>query len=530
MQDFPLTLQHVHGRAERLFARKEIVSKTATGLHRTTWGEVAGRARRAAAALARLGVKNGDRVATLAWNHSRHLELYLAIPCMGAVLHTLNVRLSPDQLAHVINDAEDVAIVVDDSLLPLVERIRGRIPSVQHVIVMRDFGANGENTESVSDYETLLAAESGFAWPTLDERDAAAMCYTSGTTGNPKGVLSTHRSLFLHSMATLMKGAMNIDEGDAVLPMVPMFHANAWGLPYAAAMVGAKFIFPGRWMGDPDAVIDLAATERATVLAGVPTIWFGVLQKLGERLLPDVHTIICGGAAVPKALIEQMDARGLRLVQAWGMTETSPMATISLPRSWHQPEKHLDIRAMQGPPVAGVELRICDIVTGDELPWDGEAFGEIHVRGPWICSGYFHNVDPERMSADGWFRTGDVATLSPDGFVQIVDRTKDVIKSGGEWISSVALENAIISHPKVLEAAVIGVPHPKWSERPVGYVVPRPEFRNDLTSAEILTFLESRFEKFWLPDEIRFIDEVPKTSVGKFDKKVLRAGAAPLSG
>ena len=529
MQDFPLTLQHVHGRAERLFARKEIVSKTANGLHRTTWGEVAARARRAAAALARLGVQSGDRVATLAWNHSRHLELYLAIPCMGAVLHTLNLRLSPDQLTQVVNDAEDVAIVADDSLLPLVERIRDRIPSVRHVIVMREWGSADDGTvPAAADYETLLAAESAFTWPALDELDAAAMCYTSGTTGNPKGVLSTHRSLFLHSMAVLLKGAMNIDEGDVILPMVPMFHANAWGLPYAAAMVGAKFVFPGRWMGDPEAVIGLAAGERATVLAGVPTIWFGVLQKLGDRRLPDVHTIVVGGAAVPRGLIEQMDARGLRIVQAWGMTETSPLATISLPRSWHDPAKHLDIRGMQGAPVAGVELRICDIVTGEELPWDGEAFGEIHVRGPWICSGYFRNADPDRITADGWFRTGDVATMSPDGYIQIVDRTKDVIKSGGEWISSVALESAIISHPKVLEAAVIGVPHPKWSERPVGYVVPRPEFRDDLSAEEILAFLASRFEKFWLPDEIRFIDEVPKTSVGKFDKKVLRARAEPL--
>ncbi len=529
MQDFPLTLQHVHGRAERLFARKEIVSKTAGGLHRTTWGEVAARARRAAAALARLGVQSGDRVATLAWNHSRHLELYLAIPCMGAVLHTLNLRLSPDQLAHIINDAEDSVIIVDDSLLPLVERIRDRIACVRHIIVMREWETVDRGaTPAAADYETLLAAESGFTWPTLDERDAAAMCYTSGTTGNPKGVLSTHRSLFLHSMAALQKGAMSLDEGDVILPIVPMFHANAWGLPYAAAMVGAKFVFPGRWMGDPEAMIELAAAERATVLAGVPTIWFGVLQRLGERRLPDVHTIICGGAAVPRGLLEQMDARGLRIVQAWGMTETSPLATISLPRSWHDQEDYLDIRASQGAPVAGVELRICDLVTGDELPWDGQAFGEIHVRGPWVCSGYFRNADPERMTADGWFRTGDVATLSPDGYVSIVDRTKDVIKSGGEWISSVALENAIISHPKVLEAAVIGLPHPKWSERPVGYVVPRPEFRDAISADEILTFLGAQFEKWWLPDEIRFIEEVPKTSVGKFDKKVLRANAEPL--
>ncbi len=535
MQDFPLTLQHVHGRAERLFPRKEIVSRTETGLHRTTWGEVAARARRAAAALANLGVQPGERVATLAWNHSRHLELYLAIPCMGAVLHTLNLRLSPDQLAFVINDAEDAVLIADQSLLPLLERVRDRIPCVRHVLVMREGDnparAPADQTGSPTrhDYETLLANESGFPWPELPETTAAAMCYTSGTTGNPKGVLSTHRSLFLHSMAVLQKETMGIGERDVVLPIVPMFHANAWGLPYAAALVGSKFVFPGRWMGDPEAMIELAAAEHATILAGVPTIWYGVLSKLGDRRLPDVHTVVVGGSAVPRGLLEQMDARGLRIVQAWGMTETSPLATISAPRAWHDEAELLDVRAMQGAPVPGVELRICDLATGAELPWDGAAFGEIHVRGPWVCSAYYRDADTSRFTDDGWFRTGDVATVSPDGFVRIVDRTKDVIKSGGEWISSVELENAIISHPKVLEAAVIGVPHPKWSERPVGYVVPRPEFRDTLCAEEILTFLGATFEKWWLPDEIRFIDEVPKTSVGKFDKKVLRARAEPLS-
>jgi len=331
-------------------------------------------------------------------------------------------------------------------------------------------------------------------------------------------------------MAVLQKGVLGVDESDVILPIVPMFHANAWGLPYAAGMVGAKFVFPSRWMGDPEAVIELASSERATILAGVPTIWVGVLQKLGDRRLPDVHTVFCGGSAVPRTLLEQMDARGLRLVQAWGMTETSPVATVSLPRSWHDGAEHLDVRATQGATVPGVELRICDLMSGEELPWDGVAFGEIHVRGPWISSGYHNDADPTRITADGWFRTGDVATVSLDGFVSIVDRTKDVIKSGGEWISSVELENAILAHPKVLEAAVVGLPHPKWSERPVGYVVLRPEFRDDQCADEILAHLGQRFEKWWLPDEIRFIDEVPKTSVGKFDKKVLRARAEPLTG
>jgi fatty-acyl-CoA synthase len=306
-----------------------------------------------------------------------------------------------------------------------------------------------------------------------------------------------------------------------------MFHANAWGLPYAAGMVGAKFVFPDRWMGDPDAVLALAAEERATCLAGVPTIWVGVLQKLADRALPDVRQIICGGSAVPRALIEAYRSRGLELIQAWGMTETSPMASIARPRSWHG-EGEMNARSMQGPPVPGVEVRIADLSSGEELPWDGVAFGEIEVRGPWVTSGYHNDPDTSRLTADGWFRTGDVATMSPDGYIQIVDRAKDVIKSGGEWVSSVELENAIMAHPKVLEAAVIGVPHPKWQERPVGYVVARAEYRGAISQAEILAHLSAKFVRWWLPDEIRFVDEVPKTSVGKFDKKALRQNAAPL--
>ncbi len=518
MQDFPLTLHHVLWRVERLFARKEIVTKTADGVHRYTNGDLAARVHRLAHALTRLGVKRADRVATLAWSNYRHLELYYAIPCVGAVLHMLNLRLSPDQLAYIANDAGDSVIFVDESLLPLFNQFRDRIKTLRKVIVLND------------EYESQLAdAPPRFDWPQFDERTPSAMCYTSGTTGNPKGVVYTHRSSIIHSMAALQATAMALDESDRILPIVPMFHANAWGLPYAAGMVGATLLFPDRWMGDPEAMIELAASERATFLGGVPTIWVGVLQKLGNRELPHVRTVLCGGSAIPRALMEAMDARGLKMLHAWGMTETSPMATVSRPRTWHDPAGHLAIRLTQGPPVPGLELRITDLESGAELPWDGLTFGEIQVRGPWVCSGYHNGFEPERMTADGWFRTGDVATVSPDGYVSIVDRTKDVIKSGGEWVSSVELENAIMAHPKVLEAAVIGVPHPKWQERPVGYVVPRPEFRDNICADEILAYLSTKFMKWWLPDEIRFVDEVPKTSVGKFDKKVLRQRALTSS-
>ena len=516
MQDFPLTLPHILWRVEKLFARKQVATKTADGVHRYTYGELASRVKRLANALQRLGVRQGDRVATLAWNNYRHLELYYAVPCMGAVLHTLNLRLSPDQLAFIANDAEDSIIVVDETLRPLLDKFVDRVPSVRRVIVLND------------EYESLLAAEEpAFEWPQLDERTAAAMCYTSGTTGHPKGVVYSHRSTFLHTMAILQTTAMSVDEADTILPMVPMFHANAWGLPYAAGMAGANFVFPDRWMGDAGAVLDLAESERATILAGVPTIWVGVLQKLGERALPHVRAIICGGSAVPRSLIEAYESRGMLLLQAWGMTELSPMGSISRARSWHG-EQVMDARATQGPPVPCVEWRIADLATGAELPWDGVAFGELEVRGPWVTSGYHHGADADRFTADGWFRTGDVASVTPDGYITIVDRAKDVIKSGGEWVSSVELENAIMAHPKVLEAAVIGVPHPKWQERPVGYVVPRAEHRGSVSADEILEHLAAKFMRWWLPDEIRFIDEVPKTSVGKFDKKLLRQNADPL--
>jgi fatty-acyl-CoA synthase len=533
MQDYPLTTQHVLWRVERLFDHKEIVTRREEGLHRYRYSDLARRVSQLANMLARLGVRQGDRVATLAWNNYRHLELYYAIPCMGAVLHTLNLRLFPDQLEFTIRDAGDSVIFVDRTLVPLLNRVAGRLPSVRTIVVMNDGGPVPEHgLGETLDYETLMSAErADFSWPRLDEQWAAAMCYTSGTTGNPKGVVYSHRSQFLHTMAVLQKDSLGLGEADTILPVVPMFHANSWGIPYGAGMAGSKLIFPDRFMGDGQVLLDLAESEDCTILAGVPTIWINLLtsiQKSGRRL-PKVHTVICGGSAIPRSLMEGMDAVGLRMLHAWGMTETSPIGSMGRVRSWVPADEELETRLKQGVPSPGVEIRIADLATGAELPWDGVAFGEIQCRGPWIASGYHNDADPGKITGDGWFRTGDVATMSPDGYVNIVDRTKDVIKSGGEWISSVELEGAIMAHPKVLEAAVVGLYHSRWQERPVAYVVPRPEHRDDVTAEEIREFLADKVPRWWLPDEIRFIDEVPKTSTMKFDKKALRATAAPIA-
>ncbi len=533
MQDYELSIQHVLWRLERLHQRKEVVTKMEQGLHRITNGELVRRVNRLAGALKRLGVKPGDRVATLAWNNYRHLELYYAVPCMGAVLHTLNLRLFPQHLEFIIKDAEDKVLFVDQTLIPILKPLVGKIPSIKTIVVM----GNGtplptdHGLGELLDYETLLAAEDDdYAWPKLSERMAASMCYTSGTTGNPKGVVYSHRSQFIHTMGVLQGASLGLTENDTVLPIVPMFHANSWGLPYACGMAGSKVLLPDRFMGDAKSIVDLAEQEGATFLAGVPTIWISTSAYLKEsgRRLPLVRVVVCGGSAIPRAVMEAMDALGLRMLHAWGMTETSPLGSVAIPRAGTKPEDELDARLTQGIIAPGVEIRICDAASGEELPWDGVAFGEIQVRGPWIARGYHNGYDADKLTEDGWFRTGDVARITPEGYIEIVDRTKDVIKSGGEWISSVELENAIMAHPKILEAAVIGLVHPKWDERPVAYAVAKPEFKGQVTQEEVIDFLRDKVAKWWLPDEIRFIDEVPKTSVGKFDKKVLRASAVPI--
>ncbi len=536
MQDYELSLQHVLWRIERLHQKKEVVTKREQGVHRMTNGEMVPRINRLAGALKRLGIKPGDRVATLAFNNYRHLELYYAVPCMGAVLHTLNLRLFPQHLEFIINDAEDKVLFVDQALIALLKPLLGKIPSIKQIVLMTDSPGDSHSVNGVGemlDYESLLAAESdSYPWPKLSERMAAAMCYTSGTTGNPKGVVYSHRSQYIHTMGVLQTDSLGITERDVVLPIVPMFHANSWGLPYACGMAGSKVLFPDRFMGDAKSIVDLAEQEGATVLAGVPTIWINTaayLKETGKRL-PKVHTVVCGGSAIPRALMESMDALGLRMLQAWGMTETSPLGSVARVRAGTKPEDELNVRLTQGLVAPGVEIRIADPATGEELPWDGVAFGEIQVRGPWIARGYHNGYDPGKLTEDEWFRTGDVAKITPEGYVQIVDRTKDVIKSGGEWISSVELENAIMAHPKIMEAAVIGLAHAKWDERPIAYAVPKPEFKGQVTQEEVIDFLKDKVAKWWLPDEVRFIDEVPKTSVGKFDKKVLRASAVPIAG
>src|SRR3989440_7123088 len=415
MQDYELSLQHVLWRIERPDQKEGVVRERDEGIHRITVGEMVPRINRLAGALKQLGVKPGDRVATLAWNNSRHLELYYAVPCMGAVLHTLNLRLFPQHLEFIINDAEDKVLFVDQSLLPLLKPLIGKIPSIKTYVLMAEGNpAAADGMPAMLDYETLLAAESeSYPWPKISERMAAAMCYTSGTTGNPKGVVYSHRSQFIHTMGVLQGDNLGLTERDTVLPIVPMFHANSWGLPYACGMAGCKVLFPDRFMGDAKSVVDLAEQEDATILAGVPTIWINtvaLLKETGQRL-PKVHTVICGGSALPRSLMEAMDAVGLRMLHAWGMTETSPLGSVSRPRAGTAKEDELDVRLTQGVIVPGVEIRITDPASGEELPWDGVAFGEIQVRGPWIARGYHNGYDPGKLTEDEWLRTDDAAKI-----------------------------------------------------------------------------------------------------------------------
>lgn len=527
MQDRQLTLDHFVSRAERLFAHKTVVTNSPAGLSRIDYGEWAERARKLGGALDRLGLSADARVGTFSWNTSRHLELYFGVPCTGRVLHTLNIRLFPEQLTYIVNHAEDEAIFVDRSLLGLLSPLLGSFATVKHLVVIDD-GAGPdvsalETAAEVHDYEELLAGAEPVEFRVADELRAASMCYTSGTTGNPKGVVYTHRSTYLHTMGALTVDSLGASETDIILPVVPMFHANAWGLAHAAVACGASLVMPGPDLSAPT-LAGLIESEKVTIAAGVPTIWMAVLPELKGRDTSALRTIPCGGSAVPKALSEGFRAQlGLPILQAWGMTETSPIASVARVKSELEgrPEGELaDVRATQGLPVIGVELRIVG-GDGSELAWDGEQFGELQASGPWVTAGYYNDDrSPDSFTEDGWLRTGDVAVISPEGYVKLVDRTKDVIKSGGEWISSVELENEIMAHPAVAEAAVIGIPHSKWSERPLACVVVRDG--EQLSAEEVTAHLDGRVAKWWMPDEVVFIDEVPKTSVGKFSKKDLR--------
>ncbi len=530
MQQAPLTLSMIFNRAERLFGDKELVTagpKPADGpapLARTTYGSWADRTRRLGGVLDTLGVSSDGRVGTFAWNSARHLELYFAAPCTGRVLHTLNIRLFPEQLTYIVNHAEDEVIFVDRSLLGLLWPLVDTFETVHHVVVIDDGAGEVPDDSRIADYESLLSEAEPVELVVDDEDQAAAMCYTSGTTGNPKGVVYSHRSTVLHSMSAMMADTLGVCERDVILPVVPMFHANAWGLTQAAALAGASVVFPGADLSAP-AIADLMERERVTLAAGVPTIWMGVLPLLDGRDLSSLTRIVCGGSAVPKALSEgYREKTGLPILHAWGMTETSPIGSVCRVRSSlvGAPDEELaDIRATQGLLVPGVEGRIVEPGSTDELPWDGTARGELQVRGPWIARDYYD--DPrsgDSFTKDGWLRTGDVATISPEGYIRLVDRTKDLIKSGGEWISSVDLENEIMAHPAVAEAAVVAVPDDRWQERPLACVVTKPG--EALTEEEVIEWLQPRVAKWWLPDRVVFIDEVPKTSVGKFSKKDLR--------
>jgi fatty-acyl-CoA synthase len=531
MMDFPLTLSAVFRRAETIFPRRPIVTRRGDrSIHRYTFAAFAERTRRLAGALRQLGVGRGDRVATLAWNNFQHLEAYFAVPLAGGVLHTLNLRLHPEELAFIVDDAGDRVVLVDEALLPLWLKVAPRA-SVQHTVVMSTAGGKWRSnaaTDGMLEYETLLEGVDPIDdEPELDERSAAALCYTTGTTGTPKGVLYSHRALVLHTMTIALPGCFGIGEGDVLLPVVPMFHANAWGLPYAAAMNGAALVLPGPHL-DAASLLELFVGERVTLTAGVPTIWMSVLNQLdaapGSYDLSELRAMIVGGSAIPQALLEAFEQRhGLRVVHAWGMTETAPLGTVS-----HVPpdladapaETRYTCRAKQGRPAPFIEIRARN--EDGLVRWDGSTMGELEVRGPWVASTYYNRADcADRFTDDGWFKTGDVVTIDERATVNIQDRSKDLIKSGGEWISSIALESALMGHPAVSEAAVIPVSSAKWSERPLAAVVLKPGAK--ASAGELRAFLTPLFPRFWLPDAFEFVDAIPRTSAGKFQKAELRA-------
>ena len=527
MMDTPLSLVHLFDRATKIHAAKEIVTATPAGRERLSYGEWGERTRRLGGVLDDLGITEDGRVATFAWNTARHLELYFAPPCSGRVSHTLNLRLFPEQLTYIANHAEDEVIFLDHSVAGLIWPLMDQFDTVRHVVLMDD-GAPAPDADAirpeVHDYEELLAAASPVDWIDVDENRAGSMMYTSGTTGNPKGVLYSHRSMVLHTFGAMMSDTLGVTERDVILPVVPMFHANAWGLAHAGGATGATLVMPGPDLSAP-ALADLIESERVTLAAGVPTIWMGVLPELAGRDVSSLRAIPCGGSAVPRALSEgYREQTGLPRLQAWGMTETSPLAAVCNIKSTLDhldDDAKADLRTTVGLIAPGVDFRIADQETDEELPWDGETRGELQVRGPWVARTYYNDERAaESFTDDGWLKTGDVAVADAEGSVRLVDRTKDLIKSGGEWISSVELENEIMAHPDVVEAAVIGVTSAKWGERPMACVVVAEGA--SLSADDVLAWLDGRVVRWWYPDRVEFIDEVPKTSVGKFSKKALR--------
>ncbi|MGO8853332.1 long-chain fatty acid--CoA ligase, partial [Mycobacterium sp.] len=521
MQDFPLTIAAIMRHGCAVHGPRTVTTATGDGYRRSTYRQLGQETARLANALRRLGVAGDQRVATFMWNNTEHLATYLAVPSMGAVLHTLNIRLFPEQIAYVANEAEDQVVLVDSSLTGLLAPILGELETVHTVIVAGDgdTGPLQEAGKSVLRYADVIAGESAdFDWPHIDENSAAAMCYTSGTTGNPKGVVYSHRSSFLHAMAVCTVNGNGVGASDSVLPIVPMFHANAWGLPYAALMAGADLVLPDRHL-DARSLIDMTEALRPTVAGAVPTIWNDVLRRLEQdpdHDMSSLRVVVCGGSAVPVSLMRTFEEKhGVQIRQLWGMTETSPLATMAWPPPDTPEDRHWAYRATQGQPVCGVEMRIVDD-DGGVLPNDGNAVGEVEVRGPWITGSYYLGRDESKFDS-GWLRTGDVGRLDERGFITLTDRAKDVIKSGGEWISSVELENCLIAHPLVVEAAVVGVPDERWQERPLAVVVPKPGA--SVSAEHLREFLADKVVRWWLPERWTFVDEIPRTSVGKYDKK-----------
>ncbi|RVT49337.1 3-(methylthio)propionyl-CoA ligase [Rubrivivax albus] len=527
MQQHPLLISSLLIHAERHHGAQEIVSRRVEGdIHRTTYAALAARSRRMAKAMAALGVRDSDRVATLAWNGYRHMELYYAVSGMGAVLHTLNPRLHPDQVVWIADHAEDLVLCFDLTFLPLVQAVAGRLKTVKHFVLMADRSHMPAEAKipGLLCYEDLIdAQDDAYIWPQLDENHASSLCYTSGTTGNPKGVLYSHRSTVLHAFGAALPDALNCSSRDVILPVVPMFHVNAWSLPYVGCMVGSKLVFPGAGL-DGKSLYELFESEKVTCSAGVPTVWQGLLAYVEANGLKfsTMNRTVIGGSACPPAMIRTFQEKyGVHVLHAWGMTEMSPLGTVCSFRNKHlalSDEERLALQTKQGQAIFGVDMKIVD-GDGKELPWDGQASGELLVRGPWIIEQYFKGEGGDPL-VDGWFPTGDVATIDPDGYMQITDRSKDVIKSGGEWIGSIDLENIAMAHPAVAMAACIAAKHPKWDERPLLVVMKKPGA--EVTKAELLAFYEGKIAKWWTPDDVVFVDAIPLGATGKMQKNKLR--------
>lgn len=527
MMETPLLLTSFLKRAERYYPEKLIISRTsAQKTHRIPYKDYVKRTRKLADALTKLGMKRGTKVGSFAWNHHRHLEAYFAVPCAGAILHMINIRLSPEHIIYVINHAEDEILLIDGDLFPLFEKAIPYLKTVKHIIVMQDdFTVPSSSFPNVYSYEQLLSeASDEFKFPEdLDENSPAGMCYTSATTGMPKGVTYTHRSLVLHSLTLGLSDTLGLCEKDVIMPVVPMFHVNAWGMPFAAVNFGTTQVLPGP-MFTPALLLDLIEQEKVTTTAGVPTIWLGVVQEQEKnpRDLSSLRSIVCGGSASPKGLIKTFEEKyKIPFIVGYGMTETSPIVSLSnyttAMEDWTAEEK-INIRATQGLTVPLLETEVVN--EQGEVPWDGATMGELRIRGPWIANEYYNDERTAEAFKEGWLYTGDIAVVTPEGYIKITDRTKDLIKSGGEWISSVDLENALMTHEAVFEAAVIAVPHEKWQERPLACVVLKEGVK--VTKEELISYLENQFAKWWLPDDVVFLKEIPKTSVGKFLKARLR--------